>query len=137
MAKIYPLRYHGGKWRLSTWIISHFPEHRIYVEPFGGSAAVLLNKPRSFSEVYNDMDSDVFNYFRVIRDEESRNKLIDLLCLTPYSRDEFNLAYEPTTEPIEKARRLIVRAQMGFGTAGAVRKTKKKMGKSQEVRLTD
>lgn len=112
------LRYHGAKFRLAPWVISHFPEHKYYCEPFGGAAGVLLNKPRCKSEIYNDLDGDIVNFFKVVRDEESRIKLIDLLQQTPYSRDEFNLAYEFTDNCLERARRTCIRATMGFGSCG-------------------
>ena len=115
------IRYHGGKFRLSSWIISHFPEHRCYVEPFGGGASVLLKKEPSEADVYNDLDGDVVNLFSVLRDPEAARRLIDACALTPYARDEFYCAYEDSDNPVEKARRLIVRATMGFGSAGATK----------------
>lgn len=115
------IRYHGGKFRLASWIISHFPEHRCYVEPFGGAASVLLKKKPSDAEVYNDLDGDVVNLFRVLRDPLASQRLIEACALTPYSRAEFRCAYDPTEDPVEKARRLIVRATMGFGSAGATK----------------
>ncbi|ELY2036753.1 DNA adenine methylase [Enterobacter hormaechei] len=115
------IRYHGGKFRLASWIISHFPEHRCYVEPFGGGASVLLKKQASEAEVYNDLDGDVVNLFRVLRNPETAKQLIEACALTPYSRDEFNCAYEDSDNRVEQARRLIVRATMGFGSAGATK----------------
>ncbi|AEF45940.1 D12 class N6 adenine-specific DNA methyltransferase [Serratia sp. AS12] len=114
------LRYHGAKFRLAPWIIEHLPEHTCYVEPFGGAAGVLLRKKRSYSEVYNDLDGEVVNLFKVLRDPTNNARLRTLCALTPYSRAEFNAAYEPTENPIERARRMVVRACMGFGGAAAV-----------------
>lgn len=113
------LRYHGGKFRLSKWLYGFFPAHEIYVEPFGGAASVLLRKPRSHGEVYNDLDQDIFNLFQVLRDEKAAARLRELCELTPYSRDEFQLAYQHTADPIERARRTIVRSAMGFGSGAA------------------
>jgi len=117
------LRYHGGKFRLAKWVMSFFPEHHTYVEPFGGAAGVLLQKDRAYAEVYNDLDGAVVNFFRVVRDPETRARLIEAIVLTPYARDEFDLSWEPTDDPIEEARRLAIRAQMGFGSAGATKGT--------------
>ncbi len=110
------LRWHGGKWRLAPWIIGHFPPHRVYVEPFGGAASVLIRKARAYAEIYNDLDDEVVGLFRVLREPDQAARLVELLRLTPFARGEFRAAYEPTDEPIERARRLIVRAFMGFGS---------------------
>lgn len=112
------LRWHGGKWLLAPWIIEHLPPHQVYVEPFGGAASVLLRKPRSYAEVYNDLDGDVVNLFRVLQDETLTERLISLLEVTPFARDEFELAYRPARSRVERARRLIIRSFMGFGSNG-------------------
>ncbi|WP_065327244.1 DNA adenine methylase [Tritonibacter mobilis] len=116
------LRWHGGKWVLAPWIMSHFPEHRIYVEPFGGAASVLLRKPRSYSEVYNDLDDDVVNLFRVLRSGKASD-LVEQLRLTPFASAEFFSAYHETGDPVERARRMIVRSFQGFGSNACHRKT--------------
>lgn len=112
------LRYHGGKWLLAPWIIGHFPEHRIYVEPFGGAASVLLRKRRSYAEVYNDLDSEVVGFFRVLQDGASAQLLLEKLRMTPFARAEFELAYSATECSVERARRLVIRSFMGFGSDG-------------------
>lgn len=75
------LRYHGGKWNLAPWIISNFPVHRIYTEVYGGGASVLIRKPRCYSEVYNDLDSEVVNVFKVYRDHGEQ--LVNKVWSTP------------------------------------------------------
>lgn len=116
------LRYHGGKWRLAPWILSFFPEHRIYVEPFGGGGAVLVQKMAASIEVYNDLDSEVVNVFRVLRSPTMAAELARLLALTPYAREEWAATFDEPSEldPIEHARRIIVRSFMGHGMKGAV-----------------
>ncbi|CAN5478843.1 DNA adenine methylase [soil metagenome] len=110
------LRWHGGKWKLAPWIISHFPPHRVYVEPFGGAASVLLRKPAAYAEIYNDLDDEVVNLFTVLRDRVQAARLVEALRLTPFARREFELSYQPAVESVERARRLIVLAFMGFGS---------------------
>lgn len=114
------LRWHGGKWRLAPWIISHFPPHRVYVEPFGGAASILLNKERSYAEVYNDLDGELVTLFRVLRDPEASARLISLLRLTPFAKDELDASYIASPDPVECARRLVVRSFMGFSGSGAL-----------------
>jgi len=110
------LPYFGGKWLLAPWIISHFPPHQAYIEPFAGAASVLLRKPRVKVEVTNDLDREVYNLFRMLRDRG--DELKRLLELTPYSRSEFELSYKPARSNIEKARRLIVKCHLGFSSSG-------------------
>lgn len=107
------LNYYGGKWSQAEWIIEHFPDHEMYVEAFGGAASVLLRKPRSTMEVVNDIDDEVFNVYRAVRDHGT--KLRRLLSMTPYSRTEYELSREPAISDIERARRTIVRTYLGIG----------------------
>jgi DNA adenine methylase len=106
------LRYHGAKWRLAPWILAHVPPHELYCEPYGGSAAVLLRKERSLLECYNDMDGEVVNFFRVMRDQPG--PLIAAIELTPYAKAEWQLSYEPAQDPVEAARRFYLRAYMSI-----------------------
>lgn len=118
------LRWHGGKWKLAPWIISQFPPHHVYVEPFGGAASVLMRKPRAYGEVYNDLDTDVVNLFQVLRDDVAAAELTKRLILTPFAKDEFENAYLISDDPIENARSLVIRSFMGFGSNGHNRATK-------------
>jgi DNA adenine methylase len=134
------IRYHGGKFRLAHWIISQMPNHTCYTEVFGGAAGVLLQKPRAYAEVYNDLDGDIVNLFEVLRNSSSREQLIEQLVLTPYSRTDFENAWEPVENKIERARRVCIRAQMGFGSAGATKgitgfriDTKRQYGTAQSL----
>lgn len=117
------LRWHGGKWKLAPWIIAQFPPHRVYVEPFGGAASVLLRKARSYGEIYNDLDAGAVNLFRVLRSCRA-SELVEALRLTPFARAEFEGAYETSDDPVEQARRLVVRSYMGFGSDGHNVKTR-------------
>lgn len=112
-------RYYGGKWRIAPQIVAVMPPHEIYVEAFAGSAAVLLQKTRSNTEVYNDKWDEVTNCFRMLRD--AGETLLRGLSFTPYSRTEHLAAYEPTSDPIEAARRFIFRSASGIGTDSAKR----------------
>lgn len=109
------LKYPGAKNRIADWIISYIPKHDMYLELFSGSAAVLLNKSRSHIETLNDIDGDVVNFFRVLREcPEELRRVIDL---TPFSRDEYKKSFEETTDPVERARRYCVKCWMGFGNS--------------------
>lgn len=118
------LRWHGGKWKLAPWVIENLPPHRIYVEPFGGAASVLMRKERSYAEVYNDLDANVVNLFRVLRDPVRAAALTEMLRLTPFAREEHETAYTDTSDELERARQLIVLAFMGFGSNGHNRRRK-------------
>ncbi|MDJ0631085.1 MAG: DNA adenine methylase [Rhodobacter sp.] len=114
------LRWHGGKWRLAPWIISHFQPHTCYVEPYGGGGSVLLRKDRSSLDVYNDLDRAVVTLFRLLRDDP--DDLIRRVELTPFSRSDFDLAQNYAIEPnddVDLCLRLLVRSHMGFSSAGA------------------
>jgi DNA adenine methylase len=115
------LRYHGGKWRIAPWILGFFPEHRIYVEPFGGAASVLLRKPRAYAEVYNDLDGEIVRFFRVLRDRgEELKRYLDL---TAFARAEIIEAYNPTEDPLVRAARTVMKSFMGYGSDSIRRKS--------------
>lgn len=110
-----PFPYIGSKQRLlKRLVLPNIPEHVYYGEVFGGSAAVLLSKPISQIEVYNDINSEVVNFYRMLR--ENQNELTRLLLFTPYSREEYEKAFYISEEDssLERARKFFVRARMGI-----------------------
>lgn len=113
-----PLNWFGGKSKLAPHIVKHFPAHRTYCEPFGGSAAVLFAKQPAKVEIYNDRDSELVGFFRVLRDPELCANLHATLNRTPYARSEFELAKQASDDPVESARRFLVRHRMSFGGMG-------------------
>lgn len=104
--------YYGGKYSHLDWLLPLLPKTRHYCEPFGGSAAVLVNREPSPIETYNDIDGEVVNFFKVIRNQP--DDLIKDIALTPFSREEFEMAISSKTEEmseLERARRFFIRAR--------------------------
>ena len=110
--KLLAFGWYGGKYSHLDWLLPLLPPAHHYCEPFGGSAAVLLNREPSPVETYNDIDGEVVNFFRVLRDYP--DELIRRIALTPFSRKELEIACaEPTDRlsDIERARCFYVRAR--------------------------
>lgn len=109
--KLIPFGWYGGKYSHLDWLLPLLPACHHYCEPFAGSGAALLNRKPSPVESYNDLDGEVCNFFRVLRDE--KEKLVEAIGLTPFSREEFALAckLDPTCSPLERARRFYIRAR--------------------------
>ncbi|MDC3911881.1 DNA adenine methylase, partial [Raoultella planticola] len=87
--------------------------HKTYLEPFFGSGAVFFNKPRSYVETLNDIDSRIVNFFEVCRDQPE--ELMRVVNLTPLSREEYENSYEVSPDPVEDARRTLVRSWQAIG----------------------
>ncbi len=108
------LNYPGAKWSMAKQIVALMPEHRSYLEPFFGSGAVLFNKPPSAIETVNDIDGDITNFFKVLR--EKPDDLAEAISFTPYSREVFNDAHENRgTDDFDRAYRFAIRSKMGHG----------------------
>ena len=107
------LHYPGSKWSMADWIISYMPAHQTYLEPFFGSGAVLFSKERSRLETVNDIDGEIVNLFRIIR--ERPDELAQAIHWTPHARQEYYESYEPASDDLERARRLVVRLWQGRG----------------------
>lgn len=112
------IHWHGGKFRIADWIISHFPEHKLYIEPFGGAASVLLRKRPTNTEVYNDLDNRLFRVFKTIR--EQPEELAQSLSMTLFCRKELHLCYESDDydriDDVEFARRFITMSHLAISS---------------------
>jgi DNA adenine methylase len=110
--KMIPFGWYGGKYSHLKWLLPLLPYTRHYCELFGGSAVVLLNRKPSPVETYNDLDGDVVNFFKMLRDQ--KEELVEAIGLTPFSREEFERAIENPVKglsDLERARRFFVRAR--------------------------
>nr|DAL87877.1 MAG TPA: DNA adenine methylase [Caudoviricetes sp.] len=107
------LNYPGSKWSMASWIISHMPDHSTYLEPYFGSGAVFFNKSPSAVETINDLDGQIVNLFRVLRD--APDDLARVITFTPLARAEYERSYQHTGEPLEDARRFLIRCWQGIG----------------------
>ena len=115
------LKYPGSKWRLADWIVSLMPPHKSYLEPFFGSGAVFFKKPPSRIETINDLDGEIINLFRCIR--EQPEELMRAVACTPYSRGEYEQAWDHfkaggqvRPDGIEAARLTLVRYWQAHGS---------------------
>ena len=130
-----PINWYGGKYYMAKNIIEIFPKHKMYVEGFGGAAHVLFRKEKSELEVYNDLHSGLYLFFKLLR--ENNEEFIRRLSLTPYSREEFENSkgwmYED--DEIEKARNFYVRTMQSVATNGGwcYAKSKSRRGMCQSV----
>lgn len=112
-----PINYFGGKQKMAGKLPPLFPEHHTYVEVFGGAASLLFAKPTSPVEIYNDLDSDLVNFMRVLRDPKLFPEFYHRACLSPYSREEWLYCREHLNDdpnPAERARRFFVVARFSF-----------------------
>ena len=124
---------------MAKHIIDLFPPHRTYVEGFGGAGHILFNKEMSEIEIYNDKNENLYNFFRIIQDDITREDLLFRLQLTPYSREEFELAKVESKyddDDIEKVRKFYLITMQSMNSIGdnwSYSKTQSRRGMAQNV----
>lgn len=136
-----PIKRHGGKHYLAKWIISHFPEHIHYVEPFFGGGSVLLQKPdhliKDHSEVVNDLETELYHFWHVLQDEQLFNKMKRKLQATPVSEMEFNKAVGSSESEVESAVNFFIRARQSRQGLGkdfnTLSRTRVRRGMNEQV----
>jgi DNA adenine methylase len=127
-----PLRYPGSKWSIAHAIVAEFAPHYHYCEPYFGSGAVFFSKPPSPHEILNDSNKLVVNFFKVLRD--ATEDLCWALETTPWSRDEYDQAHVVTADPLEDARRFVVRIWQAHASDLAKKTGWKNRGSKQRAR---
>lgn len=117
MKKIIAFNWFGGKYMHAEFVLKHLPKSRTYVEVFGGSAVILLNRAPSKIEVYNDIYSEIVNFFKVLR--EQPQELINSIYLTPYSIEEYKKSYRTLQDgtDLERARKFFCVVNQSFNAS--------------------
>jgi len=131
-----PFAWYGGKFYYSQWIIEHFCHHRVYIEPFGGAANILLNKSSSEVEIFNDLDHRIVNFFKVLRDKDKFEEFLRLANLTPYSRKEFEdiIEEDKSKDPVKSAWCFFVKCRQAIGGLGMSKLTESSWAMSLRTR---
>lgn len=111
------LNYPGSKQMIKNWILSYIPPHIVYVEPYFGSGTIFFDKEPAKIEIINDIDKDIYNYFKVLRDDPE--KLIEKIMFTPFAIEEYKKSRELSIydNEIERARKFAVRCYFGIGNS--------------------
>lgn len=131
---IAPFQYMGGKYSVLPWLLPLLPESYSFVDVFGGSGVVLLNRRPSPLETYNDINENVVNFFRVLRSRQI--ELVTALELTPHSRYEYNHAWDNNgDDEVERARKFFVRIRQSFMSAGGQKEKKGWSATSKNSRI--
>lgn len=112
------IRYYGGKRRLASWVIRHFPAHRVFVDVFGGAGNIIMQKERAKVEIYNDLDDSMYEFFQVMSVPSQREWLKHLVDTMPYSRSAFNDARVKADCPVRRALQILVLSHFGHGSSG-------------------
>lgn len=118
-----PLRYIGGKHQIAPWHVSKFPKHECYVSVFGGGASDIFAKEPG-NEILNDAYSEVYNFWKVLKEEEFRKPFLEKLMVTPLSRkivEELSKSNPPQTDFVERAYRFFVLNRQTFSGIGTGR----------------
>lgn len=131
-----PINWFGGKYYMASDIIQLFPKHSLFVEGFGGAGHIILKKTPSAMEVYNDIHSGLYLFFKLLRDENK--ELIRKIQLTPYSREEFlncRGSWQKEIDDVEKVRKFYVETMQSVGGSGGwcYAKSKSRRGMCQSV----
>jgi len=118
-----PFGYPGGKSRSFKKILEQLPQRDSYIEVFGGSGIVLLNRKISHLEVYNDRYGGIVAFYRCVRDPELIEKLVERLKFTCYSKEEFYWCldtWNDVQDQVERAARWYYMVQASFAKKGEI-----------------
>jgi len=109
-------RWYGGKWRVGKWIASHFPEHKIYVEPFGGMYSVGIQKPRAEIEIYNDIHPEAVNFWQQLKDNSA--ELISQVEALTFNEETVEWAKQPSADLLESAIKFYIQCRISYAGGG-------------------
>lgn len=108
--------WYGGKYYQFKELVKYFPQHWTFIDGFGGGGQVIMNKFPSKVEIYNDINSSLYNFYSVLKDESNIDRLKYILTLSPYSNKEFENSndYKDEPDPVLSAAKFYIRLKQSF-----------------------